>query len=86
MVGTLDRSLTPLRRVTHHRSDATSPHEERTLYSKPWRNTGVLFKNNRKQTDKHPDYTGSYTDGDGNEYFLDAWIYRRTHGHQILHS
>jgi hypothetical protein len=38
------------------------------------RNTGVLFKNDRKSKDTHPDYTGSYTDGDGNEYFLDAWI------------
>ena len=38
------------------------------------RNSGVLFKNERKTKDTHPDYAGSYTDGDGNEYFLDAWI------------
>lgn len=38
------------------------------------KNSGVLFKNTRKTEDKHPDYAGTYTDGDGNEYFLDAWI------------
>lgn len=38
------------------------------------KNTGVLFKNDRKSQDKHPDYSGSYTDGDGREFFLDAWI------------
>jgi hypothetical protein len=38
------------------------------------KNTGVLFKNNRKTEDRHPDYTGHYTDGEGREFFLDAWI------------
>ena len=37
-------------------------------------NSGVLFKNARKETDKQPDYTGSYTDGDGREFWLSAWI------------
>lgn len=36
-------------------------------------NRGVLFKNDRKETDNHPDYTGRI-DIDGTEYFLSAWI------------
>lgn len=36
-------------------------------------NRGVLFKNDRKETDNHPDYTGRI-DIDGKEYFLSAWI------------
>lgn len=35
--------------------------------------TGVLFKNERKKSDKHPDYTGSINIG-GTEYWLSAWI------------
>jgi hypothetical protein len=35
--------------------------------------SGVLFKNDRKTTAKHPDYTGSATIG-GEEYRLSAWI------------
>lgn len=37
-------------------------------------NTGSLFKNDRKETDNHPDYKGSaLIDGLG-ECWLDAWI------------
>ena len=35
--------------------------------------TGVLFKNKRKESDKHPDYTGKAM-VDGYEYQLSAWI------------
>lgn len=35
--------------------------------------TGVLFKNNRKQNDKQPDYTGKAMI-EGYEYQLGAWI------------
>lgn len=34
---------------------------------------GVLFKNQRKTTDNHPDYTGSLNVG-GQEFWLSAWI------------
>lgn len=34
---------------------------------------GSLFKNDRKETDKHPDYTGSVTIG-GKQYWLSGWI------------
>ncbi len=36
-------------------------------------NRGVLFKNDRKEKDTHPDYTGNLN-VDGVEHFLDAWI------------
>lgn len=36
-------------------------------------NSGVLFRNNNKKTEKHPDYSGNITI-DGVEYFLSAWI------------
>ena len=34
---------------------------------------GVLFKNDRKQTDNHPDYNGS-CEIEGTEYWMNAWI------------
>lgn len=38
------------------------------------KNRGVLFKNDRKKDDKSPDYSGTFTDGEGREFFLDAWV------------
>lgn len=35
--------------------------------------SGVLYKNQEKKTDKHPDYTGK-AEVDGVEYWLSAWI------------
>lgn len=34
---------------------------------------GVLFKNDRKENNKHPDYKGQ-CEIDGEEYWLSAWI------------
>lgn len=36
-------------------------------------NTGALFKNDKKTTDKHPDYRGQVNVG-GTEFWLSAWI------------
>ena len=38
------------------------------------RNTGTLFKNSRRRNNKDPEYTGTYTDGDGNEFWVSAWV------------
>lgn len=35
--------------------------------------SGILFKNNRKEKDSHPDYTGTATI-DGTEYWMSAWL------------
>lgn len=35
-------------------------------------NTGVLFKNNKKTSDKHPDFTGNIT-VNGKKLRLSAW-------------
>lgn len=36
-------------------------------------NRGVLFKNDKKDSDKHPDYRGSINI-DGCDFWLSAWI------------
>jgi hypothetical protein len=36
-------------------------------------NSGVLFKNDKKETEKHPDYKGNITIN-GQDYWLSAWI------------
>ena len=36
-------------------------------------NSGVLFKNDRKEAENHPDYRGGVTVA-GVEYYLSAWI------------
>lgn len=37
------------------------------------RNTFTLFRNNRKEKDTHADFQGTFTDGDGREYWINAW-------------
>ena len=36
-------------------------------------NSGALFKNERKERDNHPDYTGNAMI-DGREYWISAWV------------
>lgn len=38
------------------------------------RGRGVLFKNEDKTEERHPDYRGNITLPDGTECWLDAWI------------
>lgn len=46
--------------------------------------TGSLFKNDRKETDSHPDYKGSaLIDGLG-ECWLDAWINESASGTKYM--
>ena len=42
-------------------------------------NTGRLFKNEKKEKDTQPDYTGTALVG-GVEHFMDAWIKRSENG------
>lgn len=41
--------------------------------------TGALFKNDKKESDKHPDYRGNINVG-GDEYWLSAWIKKSKSG------
>ncbi len=44
------------------------------------RNRFVLFKNDHKTEERHPDYTGSYVNENGAEYFMDSWIKKSAKG------
>lgn len=46
-------------------------------------NRGVLFKNNDKQKETHPDFKGSLN-VDGVEYFFDAWKKQSKSGDTFL--
>ena len=45
---------------------------------------GSLFKNDRKQTDKHPDYTGNWTNADGEKCNVAAWIKESKNGTKYM--
>ena len=47
------------------------------------RDTGALFKNDKKDTEKHPDYKGS-VNVDGTEYWLSAWIKTSKQGTKFM--
>ena len=44
-------------------------------------NTGSIFKNKRKEKEKHPDRTGKIK-VDGKEYWLSGWIKKKDDGEQ----
>lgn len=46
-------------------------------------NTGSLFKNDRKETDSHPDYKGSAL-LNGVDHWLDAWINESSSGTKYM--
>ena len=46
-------------------------------------NTGALFKNDRKESERHPDYTGSINVG-GTDYWLSAWLKTDRNGKRFM--
>ena len=50
--------------------------------NKPW--TGALFKNDKKQTDSHPDYTGPFYDADGKEMRIAVWLKTANSGSKYM--
>jgi len=46
-------------------------------------NSGSLFKNDRKESEKHPDYKGSIN-VNGVDYWLSAWIKTSTKGTKFM--
>lgn len=46
-------------------------------------NRGALFKNDRKEKETQPDYTGSLN-VDGVEFFLDAWLKTAESGRKFM--
>lgn len=42
-------------------------------------NKGVLFRNDRRETDSHPEFTGSINVG-GQEFWLSAWVKTKKDG------
>lgn len=46
-------------------------------------NRGTLFRNDRKETDNHPDYNGSINVG-GQEFWLNAWIKTSSKGTKFM--
>lgn len=46
-------------------------------------NRGALFKNTKKESDTHPDYTGTIN-VDGTEYWLSSWIKKSKAGQTFM--
>ena len=45
--------------------------------------SGALFKNQKKETDKHPDYKGQ-AEIEGTEYWVSAWLNESSKGMKYL--
>ena len=47
------------------------------------KNSGALFRNDKKITEQHPDYTGNITI-EGKEYYLSAWVNEMRNGQKYF--
>ena len=47
-------------------------------------NRGVLFTNKRKEKDTHPDYTGSFVDANGKDFWVSSWINKSKGGETYM--
>lgn len=45
--------------------------------------SGALFKNDKKETEKHPDYKGS-CEINGTEYWVSSWLNESKNGRKYL--
>jgi hypothetical protein len=48
------------------------------------KSTGALFKNDKGDNPKRPDYTGSYTDENGKEFKVNAWVKTDKNGKSFM--
>lgn len=46
-------------------------------------NSGALFRNDKRETEKHPEYTGKITI-EGVEYYLSAWVNEMRNGQKYF--
>ena len=46
--------------------------------------SGALFKNDKGDNEKRPDYKGSFTDGEGNEFWVSSWLKQSKDGKKFL--
>ena len=48
------------------------------------KSTGALFKNDKGDNPKRPDYTGSYTDENGKDFRVSAWVKTDKNGKSFM--
>ncbi len=48
------------------------------------RSSGALFKHDKGDNPKRPDYKGTYTDANGNEFWVSAWVKTDKNGKSYL--
>ncbi len=46
--------------------------------------SGALFKNDKGDNPKRPDYKGSFMDGQGNEFWVSSWLKVSNNGNKFL--
>lgn len=60
-----------------HQQPTKKAYEQKPLH-------GALFKNDQKESESHPDYKGSYTDENGNKFWVAAWVNVSAAGNKYL--